>query len=72
MDHPTGSIGEWKPWAATAASLLGAAVIGGGLYRSKGGRVREIVEGRGCEVLYLPPYSPDLDPSEQTFSKVKG
>ena len=38
----------------------------------KGGRVREIVEGRGCEVLYLPPYSPDLNPIEQAFSKVKG
>jgi transposase len=34
--------------------------------------VREIVEGRGCELLYLPPYSPDFDPIEQAFSKVKG
>jgi hypothetical protein len=39
----------------------------------KGERVRELVEGRGCELLYLPPYSPpDLDPIEQAFSKVKG
>ncbi len=38
----------------------------------KGGRVREIVEGRGCELAYLPPYSPDLNPIEQAFSKVKG
>jgi transposase len=38
----------------------------------KGGRVREIVEGRGCELLYLPPYSPDLNPIEEAFSKVKG
>jgi transposase len=38
----------------------------------KGGRVRELVEGRGCGVLYLPPYSPDLNPIEQAFSKVKG
>ena len=37
----------------------------------KGGRVRQIVEGRGCEPLYLPPYSPDFDPIEQAFSKVK-
>ena len=27
---------------------------------------------RGCELLYLPPYSPDLNPIEQAFSKVKG
>jgi transposase len=38
----------------------------------KGGRVKEIIEGRGCVVLYLPPYSPDFDPIEQAFSKVKG
>ena len=38
----------------------------------KGGRVREIVEGRGCELLYLPPYSPDFNPIEQAFSKIKG
>ena len=37
----------------------------------KGGRAKEIVEGRGREVLYLPPYSPDLNPIEQAFSKVK-
>jgi transposase len=42
----------------------------------KGERVRELIEGRGCELLYLllylPPYSsPDLNPIEETFSKVK-
>jgi transposase len=26
---------------------------------------------RGCEVLFLPPYSPDCTPIEQVFSKVK-
>jgi transposase len=26
----------------------------------KGQRVRELIEGRGCELLYLAPYSPDL------------
>ncbi len=38
----------------------------------KDGRVKDLVEGRGCELLYLPPYSPDLNPIEQAFSKVKG
>ena len=37
----------------------------------KGERVRELIEGRGCEVLFLPPYSPDLNPIEEAFSKVK-
>ena len=34
-------------------------------------RVRELIERRGCELLYLPPYSPDLNPIEEAFSKVK-
>jgi transposase len=34
-------------------------------------RVRELVEARGCEVWFLPSYSPDLNPIEEAFSKVK-
>lgn len=33
--------------------------------------VRELIEGAGCELLYLPAYSPDLNPIEEAFSKVK-
>jgi transposase len=30
---------------------------------NKGQRVRELIEGRGCKLLYLPPYSsPDFNP----------
>ena len=38
----------------------------------KGERVRELIEARGCELLYLPPYSPDLNPIEEAFAKIKG
>jgi transposase len=37
----------------------------------KGSRIRELIEGRGCELLYLPPYSPDLNPIEEAFAKLK-
>lgn len=33
--------------------------------------VREAIEARGAILLYLPPYSPDLNPIEQFFSKLK-
>ena len=33
--------------------------------------VREAIEAAGAEVLYLPPYSPDLNPIETVFSKFK-
>ena len=50
----------------------GQTVVMDNLCAHKGGRVREIVEGRGVELVYLPPYSPDYNPIEQAFSKVKG
>jgi transposase len=40
-----------------------------GAHRPK--KVRELIEGRGCELIYLPPYSPDLNPIEEALSKVK-
>ena len=34
-------------------------------------RVRELIEARGAELWFLPSYSPDLNPIEEAFSKVK-
>lgn len=33
--------------------------------------VRSAIRAAGCRVLFLPPYSPDLTPIEQAFSKIK-
>lgn len=33
--------------------------------------VREAIEARGATLAYLPPYSPDLNPIEQAFAKLK-
>ena len=33
--------------------------------------IREAIEARGAELRYLPPYSPDLNPIEQAFAKLK-
>ncbi len=49
----------------------GQVVVLDNLAAHKGERVRELVEGRGCELLFVPPYSPDYNPIEEAFSKVK-
>jgi transposase len=49
----------------------GQLVVMDNLTAHKGSRVRELVERRGCELLYLPPYSPDFSPIEEAFSKLK-
>ena len=36
-----------------------------------GPRVKEAIEARGCQLLFLPAYSPDFSPIEGAFSKLK-
>ncbi len=47
-------------------------VVMDNLSAHKGERVRELIEERGCELIYLPSYSPDFNPIEEAFSKIKG
>jgi transposase len=50
----------------------GQVVVMDNLSAHKKDRVRELIEGQSCELIYLPPYSPDLSPIEEAFSKIKG
>jgi transposase len=50
---------------------VGQIVVMDNLSSHKGPRVRKLIESRGCELLYLPPYSPDLNPIEEAFAKLK-
>ena len=49
----------------------GDMVICDNLSSHKVAGVREAIEARGAELLYLPAYSPDLNPIEMVFSKLK-
>jgi transposase len=49
----------------------GQIVVMDNLSVHKGARVRQLIEDKGCQVLFLPAYSPDLSPIEETFSKIK-
>ena len=46
-------------------------VVMDNLSAHKGSRVRQLIERRGCELIYLPPYSPDFSPIEEAFAKIK-
>ena len=49
----------------------GQIVVMDNLRAHKGERVRQAIEAKGCQVLFLPGYSPDFSPIEETFSKLK-
>jgi transposase len=62
---------EAGPGAVLAAPRAGRVVLDN-LGAHKGERARELIEERGAEVLFLPPYSsPDFSPIEEAFSKLK-
>jgi transposase len=50
----------------------GQVVVLDGLGAHRTEKVRELVEGRGADLVFLPSYSPDLNPIEEAFSKIKG
>src|ERR1700741_3556271 len=49
----------------------GEVVILDNLGSHKGKSARNAIRARGAHLLFLPPYSPDLNPIEQMFSKLK-
>jgi transposase len=46
-------------------------VILDNLSSHKSEHARRLIESKGAELVFLPPYSPDLNPIEMVFSKVK-
>jgi transposase len=49
----------------------GDIVIMNNLGSHKSAALRSLIKAAGARLWYLPPYSPDLDPIEQTFAKIK-
>ena len=58
--------------ALTPTLRHGQIVVLDNLSAHKSERTRRLIEGRGCQLIFLPPYSPDFNPIEEAFSKVKG
>jgi transposase len=61
----------WTEQMLAPILLPGDLVIMDNLQSHKVKGVREAIAARGAELLYLPPYSPDLNPIEQAFAKLK-
>lgn len=51
--------------------LPGDIVVMDNLAAHKNAIIRQLIEAVGAELLYLPPYSPDFNPIENAFAKLK-
>jgi transposase len=49
----------------------GQVVVMDNLSAHKPKRIKELIEQRGCELVYLPSYSPEYNPIEEAFAKIK-
>jgi transposase len=61
----------WVEQGLAPTLLPGDIVVMDNLGSHKVAGVREAIEAAGAQVFYLPPYSPDLNPIEQVFAKLK-
>jgi len=61
----------WVEQCLAPTLAQGDTVIADNLGSHKVAGVREAIEARGAQLLFLPAYSPDLNPIEQVFAKLK-
>lgn len=68
---------DGEVWSLFAREILlpslrpGQIVLCDNLPVHKNQTVRQLIAAHGCQVRFLPPYSPDFSPIEQAFSKLK-
>jgi transposase len=61
----------WTEQALAPTLEAGDIVIMDNLSSHKVAGVKQAIEAKGAKIVYLPPYSPDLNPIEQVFAKLK-
>jgi transposase len=61
----------WVGQCLTPTLTPGDVVIADSLGSHKGALARQLIRDAGAHLLFLPPYSPDLNPIEMVFAKLK-
>jgi transposase len=73
FDRPinAASFEEWVVKCLVPTLSKGDIVVMDNLSSHKGPRVEQLITAAGAELRYLPPYSPDMNPIEKAYSKLK-
>ena len=62
---------EWTQQQLVPSLTKGQTVIMDNASIHKSPKVRELIQSAGCKLIYLPPYSPDLNPIETFWANMK-
>ena len=73
FDRPinAASFEDWVEQCLVPTLSQGDVVVMDNLSSHKGPRVEQLIKAAGAELRYLPPYSPDMNPIEKAYSKLK-
>src|SRR5271165_5357293 len=73
FDRPinAASFEEWVEKCLVPTLSKGDIVVMDNLSSHKGPRIEQLITAAGAELRYLPPYSPDMNPIEKAYSKLK-
>ena len=73
FDRPINAVlfEDWVEKCLVPTLAKGDIVFMDNLSSHKGPRVEQLIKAAGAELRYLPPYSPDMNPIEKAFSKLK-
>lgn len=61
----------WLETCLLPTLVTGQVVVMDNATFHKGGRIEQLIQNTGCQLLYLPPYSPNLNKIEQCWSWLK-
>ena len=67
----TATFEQWVKKCLVPTLSKGDIVVMDNLSSHKGPRVEQLIKAVGAELRYLPPYSPDMNPIEKAYSKLK-
>ena len=62
---------DWVEQCLVPTLSQGDIVVMDNLSSHKGPKVEQLIKAAGAELRYLPPYSPDMNPIEKAYSKLK-
>ena len=73
FDRPinAASFEQWVEKSLAPTLAKGDIVVMDNLSSHKGPKVEQLIKAVGAELRYLPPYSPDMNPIEKAYSKLK-